>query len=294
MLTEYAPAKLNLYLHVVGRRADGYHLIDSVMVPVSLCDRLRVGYQGDAARMVRVSISIRGAAAGVPHGPGNLVHRAASAFLSAAGLGGHVSIALHKAIPPASGLGGGSSDAAAVLRALSELCPRKLPAKRLATIAASVGADVPFFLRCRAARVSGIGEIVRPFRGKVPRWFVVAVPRRGVSTAAAYRALALTKSIGGSKLKRFRYGVSHPANDLEKAVIPRRPDIGRLKGSLLEAGAQVALMSGSGSAVFGVFASQRQAAAAAVRMPRRVRKFVVETFARSPAPRRRAGRSPSW
>ena len=290
MVTEFAPAKVNLWLRVLGRRADGYHLVESLMVPISLCDRLRVTFRETAGGAVHVRLSVRGSTDGVPMGRTNLADRAARGFLRAVGIGGDVSIVLHKVIPPGSGLGGGSSDAAAVLRALSALCPRRLPPGRLATLAASLGADVPFFLKRRAARVSGIGDIVRPSRRKVPKWFVVAVPRPGVSTAAAYRALTLTTDQGGSRLSRFRYGVSYPANDLEKAVLPRRSDISRLKGCLLGAGAQVALMSGSGSAVFGVFASRRRAAAAAVRIPHGVRVFIVRSLAPSPALGRRAGR----
>jgi 4-diphosphocytidyl-2-C-methyl-D-erythritol kinase len=290
VITEYAPAKINLSLSVVGRRADGYHLIESVIVPIDLRDHLRVGYREMSGQGVRVEVALRGATFGVPRGRTNLVDRAARAFLRAAGIGGKVSIVLKKVIPPASGLGGGSSDAAAVLRALSVLCPGRLSRRHLATLAASLGADVPFFLRCRAARVSGIGEIVRPFRGKIPTWFLVAVPRPGVSTAAAYGRLALTRGEGGSRVARFRYGVSYPVNDLEKAVIPRRPDIGWLKGCLRESGAQVALMSGSGSAVFGVFPSRRKAAEAAVRIPRGVGVFIVRSLATVPALGRRAGR----
>jgi 4-diphosphocytidyl-2-C-methyl-D-erythritol kinase len=262
VVTEYAPAKLNLSLRVLGRRADGYHFIESLMVPISLSDRVRVSFSETSGMGLRVRLSVRGATCGVPLGRRNLADRAARAFLNAAGVGGDVSIVLHKVIPPASGLGGSSSDAGAVLR----------------------------FLRCRAARVSGIGEIVRPFHGKVPTWFVVAVPRPGVSTAAAYRRLALTRNRGGSTLATFRYGVSYPVNDLENVVIPRRSDIGRLKGCLLEAGAQRALMSGSGSAVFGVFSSRKRAATAAVRIPHGVRVFIVRSLATASALGRRAGR----
>jgi 4-diphosphocytidyl-2-C-methyl-D-erythritol kinase len=290
VITEYAPAKINLSLSVVGRRADGYHLIESVMVPLDLCDRLRIGFRERNGQVVRVGFSLRGATSGVPRGRTNLADRAARAFLSAAGVGGEVSIDLEKVIPPASGLGGGSSDAAAVLRALSGLCPGRVSGRDLAILAASLGADVPFFLRCRAARVSGIGDIVKPFRGEIPTWFLVAVPRPGVSTAAAYGRLALTRGEGKSRVTRFRYGVSYPVNDLEKAVIPRRPDIGCLKECLRESGAQVALMSGSGSAVFGVFPSRRKATEAAVRIPRGVRVFIVRSLATAPALGRRAGR----
>jgi 4-diphosphocytidyl-2-C-methyl-D-erythritol kinase len=289
VITELAPAKLNLSLRVVGRRADGYHLIDSIVAPIALYDRVRVSLQ-ENARGVAVRLSVHGSKAGVPRGRENLADRAARAFLAATGQGGHVTLRLHKIIPSASGLGGGSSDAAAVLRALCHLRPGSLSRPELSAIAAGLGADVPFFLECRPARVRGIGEIIRPYGGRVPPWFVVAVPRQGVSTAVAYGRLRLTRIPASSRLAPFRYAVSDPANDLEKVVLPDRPDIGRLKECLLDTGAEMALMSGSGSAVFGAFASQRRARTAAARLPRSARAFVVKSLTAPIAALRRAGR----
>lgn len=292
-IVEYAPAKLNLGLRIVGRRRDGYHLIESVMVPVSLCDRVRVSV--DPRGPAGVCFQMSRAARGIPRGACNLAARAAQAFLEAAGGAGRIAVELEKKIPAAAGLGGGSSDAGAVLRALRALWPGRVSPAELHRLAGLLGADVPFFLRCRPARVSGIGEIIRPFRGVVPGWFVVAVPRRGVSTAAAYGQVRLTRSQARSTVPRFRYSVSVSVNDLEAAVIPRRPDIARLKRELGSAGARTALMSGSGSAVFGTFATRGAASAAASRLPHTVRVFVVRPLAMPPAPvRRPAGRSPSW
>ena len=294
-VVELAAAKLNLTLAIVGRRADGYHLIDSVMVPVGLCDRLRVSVSQQGGGGGAVRLSVRGARVGVPRGPSNLAVRAALAFRHAAGERGTVSITLDKTIPVAAGLGGGSSDAAAVLRALDRLWPGRVSTARLRRLAAELGADVPFFLDGRPARVTGIGEVVRRFRGRVPRWFAIAVPRPGVSTAWAYRAFRLTRPHPGSRLRRLRYSVSHPVNDLEAAVLPRRPDIRLVKRRLLEAGARTALMSGSGSAVYGTFAARRQASDAVGRLPRTIRVFVVSALTTPPkAGRRSAGRSPSW
>lgn len=288
-VTELAPAKLNLTLRIVGRRRDGYHLIDSVIVPISLYDRVRVSLV-PRTRGVHIRTTVGGATTGVPRGRRNLADRAARAFLDATSQGADVSLHLDKAIPPAAGLGGGSSDAAAVLRALWHLAPRGFPRQSLSELAIRLGADVPFFLQCRPARVGGIGEIVRPYRGRIPQWFVVAVPRRGVSTAAAYARVQLTKTQGRSRLSPFRYAVSDPTNDLEEVVLPKRPDIGRLKEYLLDVGARMTLMSGSGSAVFGVFASQRRATAAASRLPRSVRAFTARPLAVPAATLRRAGR----
>lgn len=288
-VTELAPAKLNLTLRIVGRRPDGYHLLDSIIVPISLYDRVRVS-MAPRTHGVRIKTTVHGAATGVPRGQRNLADQAARAFLDATGQGGDIGLHLDKAIPPAAGLGGGSSDAAAVLRALWHLSPRGLPRRDLSELAVRLGADVPFFLQCRPARVRGIGEIVRPYRGRIPQWFVVAVPRRGVSTAAAYARVQLTKKQGGSRLSPFRYTVSEPANDLEEVVLPERPDIGRLKEYLLDVGARMTLMSGSGSAVFGVFATQRRATVAASRLPRSVRTFTARSLAVPAATLRRAGR----
>jgi len=239
---------------------------------------------------VRIRTTVGGTTAGVPRGRRNLAERAARAFLHATGQSADIRLHLDKTIPPAAGLGGGSSDAAAVLRALWHLAPRGFSRQGLAELAIGLGADVPFFLQCRPARVRGIGEIIRPYRGRIPEWFVVAVPQRGISTAAAYARVRLTKSQGGSRLAPFRYAVSDPTNDLEEAVLPQRPDIGRLKEYLLDVGARMTLMSGSGSAVFGVFASQRRATAAAGRLPRSVRAFTARSLAVPVAMLRRAGR----
>ncbi len=288
---EFAPAKVNLTLAIVGRRADGYHLIDSVMAPVSLCDGVRVS----VSRAGGIRLTLRGATEGVPLGSDNLAVRAAAAFGRAAGEHAAVSIVLEKRIPVAAGLGGGSSDAAAVLRALDRLWPGRLSRAQLIKVAAGLGADVPFFLEGCPARVTGIGEVVRPFRGRVPRWFAIGVPRPGVSTAQAYRAFRLTTGNPRSKLSRLRYSVSRPVNDLEAAVLPRRPDIRLLKERLLEAGASAALMSGSGSAVYGTFATRRLASGAVACLPRTIRVFVVSALTTPPqAGRRSAGRSPSW
>ncbi len=294
-IVEAAPAKVNLTLRIVGRRADGYHLLDSVMVPLTLADRVTVSVEPRRMRRPYVRLRLRGAVRGVPRDGRNLAVRAALAFMTAAGEGGTIRIVLDKLIPAASGLGGGSSDAAAVLRALNRLCPRRVAPGTLATVAAGLGADVPFFVRCRPARVGGVGQVVRSFRGKLPAWIVLAVPRRGVSTAAAYAAFRLTRPRPNSKFSRFRYTVSHPANDLEAAVIPRRPDIGRLKRCLLEAGADAALMSGSGGAVFGTFGTRLRARAAARGLTGDVAVFVVRPLRAGPSRvRRLVGRSPSW
>jgi len=175
-----APAKLNLGLRVLGLRRDGFHRISSVFHTVSLCDdlELRVG-PGSG-----VSLECTGYE-GVPDGPSNLAWRAAEAFLDAAGTGLHVDIGLHKRIPSAAGLGGGSSDAAAVLRGLRSATGQDPGLKTLAT---ALGSDVPFFLHGGAARVSGRGEVIEPI-DPLDFHAVLLHPPVDVSTAWAYRKL---------------------------------------------------------------------------------------------------------
>ena len=155
-----APAKINLHLSVVGRKPDGYHLLRTLMVKLDLCDRLHLELTG-------AGIDVAVVGADLPFGEGNLVHRAAAAFFSAAGWDGGVSIVLEKNIPVAAGLGGGSSDAAAVLLGLNQLCGRPLGRETLFDLGLGLGADVPFFLfPGTTAWAEGVGEKLRPGR----RW----------------------------------------------------------------------------------------------------------------------------
>ncbi len=170
----FAPAKINLTLHVTGQRADGYHLLDSLVVFADVGDRVTV------APAARASLTVTGPfAANVPRGDENLVLRAA-ALAGAPPL----SIALHKTLPAASGIGGGSSDAAATLRAVSELAGAALPGD-----AAALGADVPVCLLARACRMSGIGDILVPLADLPPLYLVFANPGVAVSTAEVFAAL---------------------------------------------------------------------------------------------------------
>jgi len=170
-----APAKLNLFLEVTGRRPDGYHLLDSVFQAIDLCDTVEL------ARADRISLSVEGGSA--PSGPANLAWRAAER------LGVGASIRLVKRIPAGAGLGGGSSDAAAVLRGLNRLYGLKLPAEELRRHAVALGADVPFFLAGGLARCRGIGDEVEPLPDPPARRFLLVLPALETSTAAVYAAL---------------------------------------------------------------------------------------------------------
>ena len=163
-----APAKLNLGLRIVGRRPDGTHELESVFVPIDLADELELEIEERAEGAAEVALALSGGGEGVPADAENLAVREARAFLDAAGLRARVRVALAKRIPAAAGLGGGSSDAGAVLRALAERFPGAVDSERLAAIALRLGSDVPFFLDPRPALVGGVGERRAPLPGHLP------------------------------------------------------------------------------------------------------------------------------
>jgi 4-diphosphocytidyl-2-C-methyl-D-erythritol kinase len=260
-----SPAKVNLCLRVVGRRRDGYHLLDSVFAPIDLCDELAVTID-DVAPGAPTRIDVRCDRAGVPEDASNLAARAAAVLLAERGLGATVRIAITKMIPPGTGLGGGSGNAATVLRGLNAWLGLDLAPARLAELALGLGADVPFFLVGAAARVQGIGEIVEEIADFRELALVVAIPPVAVSTVWAFRAFAeLVPSprAGGDEAARLAAGAMPSqallVNDLERVVLPAFPAIAELKQRLLAAGAQGAVMSGSGSAVLGLATSHAAA-----------------------------------
>ena len=265
-----APAKVNLGLRITGVRPDGYHEIDSLFVPLDLADgvTLRVA----PASSVAVSLALSGEhAEGLPAGPDNLVCRAARAFLDAAAETRAVEIDLEKHIPSGAGLGGGSSDAAAVLRGLDRLLPGAVGSEVLASIALGLGADVPFFLDPRPSRVQGIGERIEPEPGVPALDLVLAHPGISLATAQVYgdwdaREGALTPR-GPRPTMRPAFGPGLEAsalrrlleNDLEPPAVRLCPPISRLQEQLDSLGATAVGMSGSGAAVFGVFESRSAA-----------------------------------
>jgi 4-diphosphocytidyl-2-C-methyl-D-erythritol kinase len=253
-----APAKLNLRLKITGRRKDGYHELSSIMVPISLFDLLEL-------RVVSCGIALQCEGIAVPADETNLVHRAARAFLVRAEIRNGVTIKLVKKIPVAAGMGGGSSDAAATLLALNRIWPRALPPRELHRIALDLGADVPFFLECKPALASGIGEILEPLAEWPTYWYVVVNPGLEVSTAWVYGRLSLALTRSGREdiynfLKDRHFGISRVLeNDLEAVTAERFPIIDTIKEYLMDAGAEGAMMTGSGPTVFGVFLSPEAA-----------------------------------
>jgi 4-diphosphocytidyl-2-C-methyl-D-erythritol kinase len=250
-----APAKINLCLHILGRRADGYHLIESVMAPISLHDELSVTV-GSTARTSLIRVSSDSEAA--PGDASNLAHRAAALFLARIGAVAEITVTLCKRIPVGSGLGGGSSDAAAVLVALNRIFDRPLRSEELARLGAEIGADVTFFVHGHPARVCGIGEQVEAIPLPVIP-LVVCWDRYSLSTKLVYAGVDLSLTTG-QPASNIPHSVSGPSwnperlvNDLELPAARIHPQILALKARLIEAGAQGALMTGSGSAVFGVW-----------------------------------------
>ena len=270
-----APAKINLGLRIVGLREGCYHELESLFLPLELADRIRIGVEpGEAGA---VELALEGADSEVPGGAENLAARAASAFQRVSGLAAHIRIGLQKAIPASAGLGGGSSDAGAVLRGLSELYPGAV--QGLADLALELGADVPFFLDPHPARVGGIGEEIELVEELPALSVVLLLPETRLATAAVYSAwdasgAALTPPAADSTmpvlftLQRLqtdagRISVEEWAealrNDLEPAAVALCPGITGLSRRMREIGAVAVGMSGSGPTVFGLFENESQA-----------------------------------
>ena len=263
-----APAKINLSLRVVGRRADGYHLLDTIMVPVSLYDDVEIHKLrrvGDEQKNAAPLIKVRCSHPLVPHGEQNLAYRAARLLLAAAKSRQPIEIHIRKRIPIGAGLGGGSSDAAATLVGLNRLLKLGFSAAQLERLGLKLGADVPFFIRGRPARARGIGARLQPLGPLARRWLVIVYPGFSVSTAWVYQNLPakLTKLSVNTSIASSLTGSGNLAemlvNDLESVTLGRYPKLSLLKSKLLRAGAAGSLMSGSGSSVFGVFTSKQKA-----------------------------------
>lgn len=252
MLTLHAHAKVNLGLSVLGRRGDGFHEIDTLMARLSLHDTLTLTPTAAGVRLV-----VTGADLGIPSEK-NLAYRAAALYLTEAGENRGVAIGLEKRIPAAAGLGGGSSDAGAVLRGLTQLYPADV---NLLGLAAQLGSDVPFFAAdLSAARATGRGEHLAA--AAVPELHLVLVnPGVGVSAGAAYTALRrVTPPLELPDLLRsLTAGEAIYFNALEAGVVGLEPVVGEVLTTLRAAGLSGVLMSGSGSSCFGLARSQQEA-----------------------------------
>ena len=266
-----APAKLNLFLHVTGRRPDGYHLLESLLVAIDIGDTITLARRDDGA-IVRTSD-----VAGVP-AEVDLAVRAAVALKEASGSSFGADIALAKRVPMGSGMGGGSSDAASVLLALNRLWETALPRNELMRIGLALGADVPFFLQGEPALARGIGEALTPV-SLPPMWIALIVPPIAVATASIFAAPELTRNSRSAKIDVFSEGYGR--NDLENVASARFPEIAAALESLRDRSSS-ARMTGSGGAVFAPFASEREACSAVAARPPSMRGYVARTLARHP------------
>ncbi len=269
-----APAKLNLFLHVLGRREDGYHLLQTVFTLIDRCDRLRLRVRDDG-RVERANV-----VPGVPPDQ-DLAVRAAQLLKEASGTARGVDIEIEKAIPMGGGLGGGSSDAATVLMALDRLWDTRFGAEALAELATSLGADVPFFLHGMPAWAEGIGDRLTPL-DLDPRWYLVLVPPVAVSTQAVFAAPELTRNTEPLKMEDFsaRPGSEQFRNDLEPVVTARYPVVEQhLEWLRRRAPAR---MTGSGACVFAAFASREEAEAVAGELPASMQGFVAQGLTQHP------------
>ncbi|GAB1430814.1 4-(cytidine 5'-diphospho)-2-C-methyl-D-erythritol kinase [Ignavibacteria bacterium] len=254
----YAPAKINLGLEILGKRSDGFHEINTLFLPVTFCDILEVSENKELTLECSPSLGI------LPKD--NIIMKAADALRRATGARSGAYIRLKKNIPQGAGLGGGSSDAATALQALNEIWQTCLSDDELREIAAQIGSDVPFFISKTAALGRGRGEHIELVEINLDYGIVIVQPNVAVSTAWAYNsALPATFCDKPSQFEEIIREIpagewrNYIFNDFEQGVFRRYPQIEVAKRLLYEAGAEFALMSGSGSCVFGLFADRERA-----------------------------------
>jgi 4-diphosphocytidyl-2-C-methyl-D-erythritol kinase len=259
-LQKKSPCKVNLLLNILGRRDDGFHELETVLQPVNFCDELVLERGG---KSIQLSCSEKN----LPVDSRNLVFRAAEKFLAAANISDGVKIHLDKKIPLAAGLGGGSGNAAATLRALNELFDRPLTSEKLFEIAAALGSDIPFFLQDQPALATGRGEKIQPlehFPALAGKIFFLIHSGFGISTPWAYQNLArFPAALNGEKgraqklISKLQTEDLHDAagdfyNSLEAPALDKFPVLSLYQEFLREHGALAALMSGSGSTTFAI------------------------------------------
>jgi len=283
-------AKINLRLHVMGRRPDGYHELRTIFQAISLHDTLELSI------LRKPEIVLETSEPALSTGPENLVYRAIEAVGCEIGFRDGVKARLEKRIPIARGLGGGSSDAAAAIIGMLRLTKKKVPLERLAEIAAGLGADVPFFLFGGRAVAVNRGDEIYPLADAPKRAVLVVSPRDiGVSTKDAYQWVSaeLTNRAKPPSIWTFcalcwSRQDSGLSNDFEEPVFSRHPRLREIRDGLLQGGAAAAALAGSGSAVFGVFRNPAQARRAARNFPEDT-TFVAETLNRE-----KYGRALGW
>jgi 4-diphosphocytidyl-2-C-methyl-D-erythritol kinase len=280
-----AYAKINLFLRIEGKRPDGYHVLSTLMQSISLYDDVKVICSDHASRDgYSPGITLETDAPYLPNNAKNTAHRAARAFMDALGRK-NIAVQMHitKNIPSQAGLGGGSTDAAAVLTALSNIFPGAIDRSSLFAMASEIGADVPFCMDGGTQLCEGIGDILRPVVPMSGMPILLVKPSCGISTPRAYaqyddrpvihsnpdeEAVAIERMISAKDstdpIRRISDAASHLYNDLESVAENEYPVLADIRSFLLSQGAKLARMSGSGSAVFGIFANAEQRDAARV------------------------------
>jgi 4-diphosphocytidyl-2-C-methyl-D-erythritol kinase len=259
-LEKKSPCKVNLLLNILGRRADGFHELETILHPVNVCDEMTFARGGSGIQLTCSQPEL-------PTDSKNLVHRAATAFLTAANIADGVKIHLQKNLPLAGGIGGGSANAAVTFTALNELFGSPLPPEKLHALAAVLGSDVPFFLYDQPALATGRGEKVQPlenFSALRGQAFFLAHPGFGISTPWSYQNLArFPEALNGKKGRADELIAALQKNDwpgaarafynsLEAPAFDKFPVLSLYQEFLREHGARVALMSGSGSTTFAI------------------------------------------
>jgi 4-diphosphocytidyl-2-C-methyl-D-erythritol kinase len=279
----FAPAKINPSLRIFAPDDTGYHPLDTLFCAIDLCDVLEIGA---ADRGISFDV------AGLDAGPNerNLAFRAANEFFIATGIDPRVSIRLHKKIPAGAGLGGGSSDAATVLRALNQMHGGVLPEADELAIAARLGSDVPFFLCGSAlAHATGRGELLQALPALPRAPLIVIAPATAVSTVEAYawldeeRGFSNPRDVKWTQPQDWRDVARNAVNDFEPVLFGRHPALAEHKKTLADSGATIALLSGSGSALFGVYATEAERDGAVQQLAGTVRASqaaIISTYSR--------------
>ncbi len=272
-----AYAKINLSLYITGIRDDGYHLLDSVFVPISLYDEITIKKEGSG-------ISVK-CDQDIPTDQRNTAFKAASLIMEKANIGG-VAIEINKNIPVMAGLGGGSADAAAVLYGMNSLFDINIKDEMLKELGLQIGADVPFFLSEGAARVQGIGEIITPIKISNPLDLILIKPKQSLSTKEVYKKYDETYGEHSGSCEELSFTLEKKGlkdiskflkNDLQKAAVKLCPEVQNAIDFLKERGALGALMTGSGSCVFGIFKDEDMAKKTASQYTEEGRAYVAKT-----------------
>jgi 4-diphosphocytidyl-2-C-methyl-D-erythritol kinase len=277
-ISEKAPAKINLTLDALYKRADGYHELEMVMTTIDLADRI------DLMRKERPTISLESSSGLVPQDERNLAYRAAALLKGKMGVERGVHIYIHKRIPVAAGLAGGSSDAAATLRGLNRLWELGLTDAELAKMGAEIGSDVPFCVYSNTALAKGRGEILTPLLPPPACWVVLAKPTRGVSTADVFGNLEIDQveehpdtegMVQAIEAQDYVTIQQKLINILEPVTMKMYPEVRRIKEKMMQFGADGVLMSGSGPVVYGLVEKEYRAK----RMMNGLKGFCQQVFA---------------